>query len=86
MIEGNTVVMKKSIDRLGIRKGARGAVRTIDRKGRVMITFEKDFGVEFGKPLGKGFLFDPNGEYTPEEYLELTNQGTGEVVTTSQGA
>lgn len=74
MNTGEKVKMKKALGRLGIRKGATVVVRSVDRWGRVMITFDEFFGVEVDKELGNGYLFDPNGEYKPDEYLETTDE------------
>jgi len=79
MEKGNIVAMKKSLLRMGILEGARGVVRDVDQWGNVAVKFDEPFSISTGKTLGQGFVFDRQGEYPPEEYLNVTSQGTTEI-------
>lgn len=71
---GTRVVMKKHLKRVGLVIGDAGEVFFVDRMGRVNVKFDKAFGgtksESGGAPIGTGYLFDPKGEYPPEEYLD----------------
>lgn len=69
MIVGDRVTMKQPLQRVGILAGAEGEIVCIDRKGRVMVKFDKPFGFQGNPNLGNGYLFDPNGQYKPEDYI-----------------
>lgn len=79
MEKGNTIVMGKPLLRMGILEGAKGIVRDVDKWGKVAVKFDEPFSISTDKTLGQGFVFDPEGEYPPEEYLNVTSQGTAEV-------
>ncbi len=79
MEKGNAVVMKKPLGRLGILEGATGAVCDVDQWGKVAVQFNEPFSIVKGKTLGQGFVFDPEGEYPPEEYLNVEDKGTTEI-------